>query len=169
MALAFRPVAVYAGCHEGSHQLVRTWARTSRARLSSDLRRPLGCPDASLHATADEVIAVVVVCIAVIGAQAAIHLIAAYVRMSLLLNRVAPGSGGQVEIRADELLAEMEKNKGAQGIGSNQHQVRSRRATTPQPPKLSDLGITKSQSSRWQQLVVAALSDNTGRKLTDEE
>jgi len=46
-----------------------------------------------LHATADEVIAVVVVCIAVIGAQAAIHLIAAYVRMSLLLNRVAPGSG----------------------------------------------------------------------------
>ena len=120
-----------------------------------------------LHATADEVIAVVVVCIAVIGAQAAIHLIAAYVRMSLLLNRVAPGSGGQVEIRADELLAEMEKNKGAQGIGSNQHQVRSRRATTPQPPKLSDLGITKSQSSRWQQLVVAALSDNTGRKLTD--
>jgi len=57
----------------------------------------------------------------------------------------------RAEIRAGELLREMEKNKGAQGSGSNQHQVRSPDATAP-PPTLSDLGVTKTQSSRWQKL-----------------
>jgi len=55
-----------------------------------------------LRATVDEVITVVVACVAVIGAQAVIHLIGAYVRMSLLLKRIAPGGGGQAEIRAGD-------------------------------------------------------------------
>ena len=63
----------------------------------------------------------------------------------------------RAERRAGELLIEMAKNKGAQGSGSNQHQVRSRQETAP--PKLSDLGITKTQSSRWQQY--AALAPDT--------
>jgi hypothetical protein len=58
----------------------------------------------------------------------------------------------RAEKRAGELLAEMKKNKGARGTWSNQHQVRLYDATAPQPPKLSDLGGTKSQPSRWQQL-----------------
>ena len=52
----------------------------------------------------------------------------------------------RAEIRAGELLPEMEKNKGAQGTGSNQHQVRSHDATAPL--KLSDIDVTKTQSSR---------------------
>ena len=56
----------------------------------------------------------------------------------------------RAERRAGELLTDMEKNKGARGSGSNQHEVRSRDATAP--PKLSDLNINKSQSSRWQRL-----------------
>src|SRR5262249_61752714 len=50
-----------------------------------------------LRATPDEVVAGIVLCVAVIGAQAIIHLIAAYVRMFLLLNRVAAGNGGQAK------------------------------------------------------------------------
>jgi len=53
------------------------------------------------------------------------------------------------------LLAQTEKNRGAQGAGSNQHQVRSHESTTP---ILSDMGITKDQSSRYQQL--AAMPDD---------
>jgi len=75
-----------------------------------------------LHATADEVLAVITLCVTVIAAQAIIHLIAAYVRMSLLLNRVASGSSGQVEIRTGELVAEMnekgERDAGGRGPNS---------------------------------------------------
>jgi hypothetical protein len=55
----------------------------------------------------------------------------------------------RAERRAGQLLKEMEKNAGSRGSGSNQHKVRSHDATAP---KLSDLGINKSQSSRWQKL-----------------
>jgi hypothetical protein len=55
----------------------------------------------------------------------------------------------RAERRAGELLAEMGMNRGAAGTGSNQHQVRSHDVTAP---KLSDLGITKNESSRWQKL-----------------
>jgi hypothetical protein len=54
-----------------------------------------------------------------------------------------------IERRCGELLEEKEKAKGAQGSGSNQHQVRSHDETAP---TLADLGITKTQSSRWQKL-----------------
>jgi hypothetical protein len=56
----------------------------------------------------------------------------------------------RAEIRAGELLREMEKNKGSRGTGSNQHQVRSSKESAP--PKLSDLGVFHTQSSRWQKL-----------------
>jgi hypothetical protein len=50
----------------------------------------------------------------------------------------------RAERRAGELLAEMDK---AKPRGSNQHEDRSRQTTDP--PRLSDLGITKDESSRW--------------------
>jgi hypothetical protein len=55
----------------------------------------------------------------------------------------------RAERRVGELLAHMDKNAGARGSGSNQHELRSHDATAP---TLSDLGINKSQSSRWQKL-----------------
>ena len=64
----------------------------------------------------------------------------------------------RAERRAGELLREMEKNKGARGNpgGQGAKIVRSRDATA-QAPKLSDVGVSKTQSSRWQKL--AALDD----------
>lgn len=60
----------------------------------------------------------------------------------------------RAERKAGELLRDMEKAKGARGSGSNQHQVRSHDETAP---TLADLGVTKTQSSRWQKL--AEMSD----------
>jgi N6-adenosine-specific RNA methylase IME4 len=61
----------------------------------------------------------------------------------------------RAERRAGELLAEMEKNKGA---------VRGKTGRKGKPvldlvPKLSDLGVSKTQSSRWQRF--AALDEET--------
>jgi N6-adenosine-specific RNA methylase IME4 len=53
----------------------------------------------------------------------------------------------RAERRAGELLRDTAK---ATASGSNQHQQRSRSATDP--PKLADLKINKTQSSRWQRL-----------------
>ena len=58
----------------------------------------------------------------------------------------------RAEHRAGVLLAAMEK---AKPRGSNQHEERSRPATDP--PTLANLGVTKTQSSKWQHL--AALPD----------
>jgi hypothetical protein len=59
----------------------------------------------------------------------------------------------RAENRAGELLAEM-KERGER----REHSQRSRGATFANlPPKLSDIGVTKTQSSRWQQL--AALTN----------
>jgi len=55
----------------------------------------------------------------------------------------------RAERRSGQLLAEMEKAKGTAGSGSNQHEVWSHRSTAP---VLSDLGISKDQSSQWQKL-----------------
>lgn len=55
----------------------------------------------------------------------------------------------RAERKAGQMLAEMDKNRGAMGSGSNQHEVRSLDVTAP---KLDDLGISKNQSSRWQKL-----------------
>jgi hypothetical protein len=66
----------------------------------------------------------------------------------------------RAERRAGELLKEMEKNKGSRGAG------RPRKGGhTEQPPKedlapkLSDLNINKSQSSRWQKLAAMPEED----------
>lgn len=58
----------------------------------------------------------------------------------------------RAERRAGELLREMEKNKGARG-GGKKNAPRGR-VVEPRDtaPKLSDIGITKSQSSKWQRL-----------------
>jgi hypothetical protein len=60
----------------------------------------------------------------------------------------------RAEIRAGELLAEMQKNKGtcAQLRGDIPVGGSAPRPPTDTAPKLSDLVLTKSQSSRWQQL-----------------
>jgi hypothetical protein len=62
----------------------------------------------------------------------------------------------RAERRAGELLREM-KQRGERRTGSNKQNLRGSRAATPVEPKLSDLGVSKTQSSRWQRL--AAVSD----------
>jgi len=52
----------------------------------------------------------------------------------------------RAERRAGDLLAEMEMNPGGQ---AEQESCRSHDVTVT-PPKLSDLGVSKMQSSRWQ-------------------
>lgn len=58
------------------------------------------------------------------------------------------------ERKCGELLATTEKNIGARGTGSNQHEVRSQPSTAP---TLAAIGITREQSSRYQSL--ASMSD----------
>jgi hypothetical protein len=55
----------------------------------------------------------------------------------------------RAEIKAGKLLAEIEKNKGTRG-----QTRRGRKVLPPQDatPKLADLGVSKTQSSRWQAL-----------------
>lgn len=57
----------------------------------------------------------------------------------------------RAERRTGELLQEMQKVNGARGTGSNQH----RKVESPREyptTKLSDLGISKNESSTWQKL-----------------
>jgi hypothetical protein len=67
----------------------------------------------------------------------------------------------RAERRAGELLAEMDKNKGARGAGPGRGKkaVAARDRLLDTTPKLSDLGVSKTQSSRWQRF--AALDDET--------
>jgi N6-adenosine-specific RNA methylase IME4 len=57
----------------------------------------------------------------------------------------------RAERRAGEMLREMAAN-GGRHDGSNKQNLRGSRAATPVVPTLADLGITKTQSSRWQHL-----------------
>ena len=64
----------------------------------------------------------------------------------------------RAEIRAGELLAEMAA-RGERQTGSNKQNLRGSRAVTPVAPKLSDIGVSKSQSSRWQKLAALSQED----------
>jgi hypothetical protein len=65
----------------------------------------------------------------------------------------------RAERRAGELLRDMEKNKGARGEGRPKIGGNSKRPPKDAPPKLSDLNINKSQSSRWQKLATMSEKD----------
>jgi len=72
----------------------------------------------------------------------------------------------RAEIRAGELLAEMEKNKGTRGQLHGRDSSGSRITTPPEnnaAPTLSDLSITKTQSSRWQKLAALSESEQDSR------
>lgn len=56
----------------------------------------------------------------------------------------------RAERRAGEILREQEKNNQREKRGGDR-KSKSHDATLISPPKLSDLGVTKSQSSRWQE------------------
>lgn len=58
----------------------------------------------------------------------------------------------RAEIRAGELLREMAKNKGTRGDGRPKLGGNSELPPKDTSPKLADLGVSKTQSSRWQKL-----------------
>jgi hypothetical protein len=59
----------------------------------------------------------------------------------------------RAERRAGELLAEMEKNTGIIGRDKKgETRGSSGKPRVDEPPKLKDLGVTKTQSARWQKL-----------------
>jgi hypothetical protein len=76
----------------------------------------------------------------------------------ILADPPLPFDGGGVsramraERRAGELLIEMAKRKERHSGRGHTHIVGSRAATPRAEPKLADLGINKTQSSRWQKL-----------------
>lgn len=76
-------------------------------------------------------------------------------------NRLAAIRIG-AERRAGELLAEMEKNKGTRGQLAGSSIVRP----PEDAPTLSDLGINKSKSSRWQK--IASIPDEVFEKFIEE-
>jgi hypothetical protein len=69
----------------------------------------------------------------------------------------------RAERRAGELLRDMEKNKGTRGDGRPKIGGSNGRPPKDPTPKLSDLDINKSQSSRWQKL--AAIPDDEFEEL----
>lgn len=72
----------------------------------------------------------------------------------------------RAEIRAGELLRDMEKNKGIAGRagpGRGKNAVASSDRVLNPAPKLSDLGVTKTQSSRWQKLAAMPPEDQEAK------
>lgn len=63
----------------------------------------------------------------------------------------------RAERRAGQLLLDMEKNPGTRGAGrprKDGSRITQSRASTANPPKLDEIGITKDQSSKWQRLAL---------------
>lgn len=72
----------------------------------------------------------------------------------------------RAERRAGELLAEMkERGERHKGKGQSREVLQSRAATVSEP-KLSDLGVSKTQSSRWQKL--SALDEDSFEQKLDQ-
>src|SRR5262245_12006987 len=81
----------------------------------------------------------------------------------------------RAERRAGQILLEMNKNQGGKPVANVSHDARGYDSAENAPLRITELGITHSQSSRWQQ--IAALPDptfetyledvqNAGRELT---
>src|SRR5262245_47364429 len=68
----------------------------------------------------------------------------------------------RAERRAGELLTEMAARK-ERHDGKNAQNLRGSHAATPVAPKLADLGINKTQSSRWQALAALDAEDFEAR------
>ena len=68
------------------------------------------------------------------------------------LERKAAHARVRAERRAGELWRDSEKQHGARGVGSNQHKKAEVESSASTPPTLKELGITKDQASKWQQL-----------------
>jgi hypothetical protein len=64
----------------------------------------------------------------------------------------------RAERRAGELLAQTEKHAGGDPSGTRSH-----RATGSEPPKLSDLDVSKHQSSRYQQVASDRCPSSSGQ------
>lgn len=78
----------------------------------------------------------------------------------------------RAEIRAGELLAEMEKNKGVAGQAEGRKVsggIKLRPPETKSAPTLSDLGITKTQSSRWQKLAALPVAEREQKVATAKQ
>jgi hypothetical protein len=63
----------------------------------------------------------------------------------------------RAERRAGQLLSDMEKNPGTRGAGrprKDGSRITQSRASTANPPKLDEIGITKDKSSKWQRLAL---------------
>jgi len=79
----------------------------------------------------------------------AVRAYAKQARLGLTAQNDAAAIKINAERRAGEMLKGMPKAKGAQGSGSNQHEVRSHDDTAP---TLESLDLNKSQASRWQKM-----------------
>ena len=67
----------------------------------------------------------------------------------------------RAERRCGELLRTTDKNKGAAGVGSNQYRKAELPSNDATAPTLSDMGLTRDESSRYQRL--AAMPDGALR------
>jgi hypothetical protein len=68
----------------------------------------------------------------------------------------------RAERKAGQLLAEMEKLRGARGTGSDQHKKVVGSSSATPPKTLKEVGITKDQSASWQKL--GAMSQDFQRR-----
>jgi hypothetical protein len=72
----------------------------------------------------------------------------------------------RAERRAGELLGETEKNKGTRGQGRPKKGGSKKEPPKSAPPTLTDLGVTKKQSSHWQKLADISAKDFEARVKT---
>jgi hypothetical protein len=69
----------------------------------------------------------------------------------------------RAEVKAGELLAEMKARGERQAKGGDRKSKSSGGTLIVTPPKLADLGVTKTQSSRWQRLAALPKEDQEAK------